>query len=961
MAIFSKRNRALDAEYGEDEGPNLDFNPRQYRDMDIDIDREENARMVGTDRVTFSPNARIVDIDWEDVGQQPAAQEQDDIPHSANLAEFMDQADLDAMADDLLDKIDHDERSREPWEEKLKKGLELLGLEDTPEEDIVGVSCAQYPLIAEAVTQFNARALAELQPPGGPVKGVVMGETSDEVEEQRDRVVDYMNYHLTQEDESYFEQTDRLLSLLPWHGSVFKKVYYDHLLAMPVSRLVEANDLIVTYSATSLEDAPRYTHRFYLDHNELVREQAAGVYVDEDLVPPTAMLGKSEGGFNDMYDSALGIEQAVHEDDYEHCMMECHTYLDLPDFPDLDEEGYQTGVAVPYVVTMERYNRRVVGIRRNWRRTDAMKRKRVWFPHYRFLPGPKFYGLGYIHLIGNLARATTDTLRAMLDSAAFANMNGGFVSKEISQGKDTSFFISPGEWIPIDAMSDDLQKSFFSPQYRDPSQAMYHLFGLLVDAGRSFTSSTEVMTGEGDNKGPVGTTVALIEQGTKVHSGIHLRAHKTQGKEFRLLAELHGEYLPEGGYPYEVEGASRTIYAEDFDSRVDIVPVSDPNISSATMRIAQAQAVQARADARPDLYDAVAAERRFLEAIKTPAIDEILIDPTQVDRMDPVSENAALLHGRKVRAFPDQDHKSHIKVHMSFFQGLPKDGQKMLQPALMAHLAEHIAAAYRLAFQQGLQQSGAQIPDADMNAPRGQSAMKQQLPPEAENQIAMLAARDADRVRAYMEELAGMMQGPDEEAPEDKKAAAEIKRKDAAAAAEEERKKAAFANEEVRKEKEHRAEMRREADKNRPEARGKTDRELQHEAEEARKERDLKRELANIQAEAKAASGGPEGGSGAPTQPLVPEGQPKPPDWRTLMEGEHKQNEAMFKAVMDSLTAQARMVAEAVRASEAASLQLATVADQVSDAIEVIAAPRAYEFDENGMPKRMIVEEVPGG
>ncbi len=710
-----------------------------------------------------------------------AAQDQKGDPseHGANLAEFLDEGTLGVIAQDVIQWYDWDEQSRADWKEREAKGIKKLGVSENTEggASFAGAAKTVHPLLAEACVQFQARAIAELWPAGGPVKTVVLGESTPERDEQAARVQGYMNYQYTKLMPGAFTEEDLLLFRLPFSGSVFVKPHYDPLLEKVVRRFIDPNYFVVPYTATDLPTAPRYTHVILESTNTAKKKMAAGYYRQVDLLQPyedTDDSGSTQA-VRDEIDAAEGRERVSMSNDQRHTMLEMHVDYDIPGLEDVDENGEPTGIALPYIITVEKDQWRVLSIRRNWREGDRKKQKRVYFTHRRFLPGLGFYGYGFIHIIGGLGDAATGALRALLDSAHFNNLPGGFRSKDakLPNGDVT---IGPGEWVEVECTAEDLNKTFFKIPYGSPSEALFKLLGLLTEFGQRFASTTEAMVGEAANTGPVGTTLALIEQGMKLFSAIHKRQHEALGEEFAIVAELNAEYLPAEGYPYDVPGESREIFAADFDDRIDVEPVSDPNIVTSTQRIAQAQAEIQLANENPDLYDRRAVHKRFLEALRVPNIDEIMPDRTQVPHMGPVEENVHMLSSQPVKAYPDQDHQAHMIVHQGWFAGLDPETQKRMAPMFYAHQAEHMATMYLLQMQQAV---GQQIP---MTA--GEDGQAQPLPPQIENQFAMMAAQ-------AVQLMAQQPQAPDpqveamaaDQAREDAIAQADIDRKDAIAAA----------------------------------------------------------------------------------------------------------------------------------------------------------------------------------
>ena len=704
---------------------------------------------------------------------------------SANLAESMDGNEMSKFANKIIDYVAVDIESRKDWDKRMDQAMELLGLRNRPLDDLPfdGASAVTYPLIGEAVVQFQARAIEEAFPSDGPVKAKIIGKLDGEKEEQGQRVADHMNYQMTEQDKSYFWHTDRMLFYLPLGGSAFKKTYYDSTMDMVVSRFVQTQDFVVPYTATDLQTSTRYTHVLRKNETEIKKLMASGFYKEEELVKvPVGSLTLGPSGDSTRFtDEADEKTISASPDDSIYTLYECHIDLEIEE----DQTKFNKNYPLPYIVTVDRESYKVLSVRRNWKEDDDLCKKRVWFTHYRYLPGLGFYGFGLLHMIGSVAEATSGSIRALLDSAAFANMQGGFISEDVIGQQRGDLHIAPGVFKPVKGSAEDVAKGIYSPPWKEPSRALQQLFETLVDSGKSFASSTEAMTGEASNTGPVGTTIALIEQGSKVFSGIHRRLHKAAGEEFTLRAELNYEFLDDS-YPYEVEGGEGVVLRADYDGRVDVIPVSDPNIFSSAQRIAMGQALVQRAAEAPDLYDRAAVERRFLKAIRIPDPEEVLAGG-ETKRQDPVTENTNVMIGKPFRVFIDQDHDAHIAVHMAFMAGLNEEMIETVGPQMQAHLAEHYARKY---FNQMNQQMGGQLPPPEFF----DEDSEEELPPEIDAQIAQMAAQ--------IPEVEIMP--PDEDGPDEAQLAFE---------AEEARKQQAFETEEQRKNVQLNADIEREAAK----------------------------------------------------------------------------------------------------------------------------------------------------
>ena len=545
-------------------------------------------------------------------------------------------------------------------------------------------------MIAEAATQFNAKAIAELYPAGGPVKTTIIGEPNEETENQARRVKEFMNYQIMEQMPEYFPDLDQMLFHLPLVGQTFKKVWWDANLDRQCSQFVKAEDFVVAPESKDLYTSPRYTHIIKMPKNDYNRYVAAGWYL------PTEYTGDGaddDDGFTSQ--QIEGIDKDDDSDDDVMTLLEMHCYEAFEGIDGIEDEESENLVMLPYVITIDYDSEKIVAIRRNWDEDDEDKKRRDWFVSYKFLPGLGFYGFGLYHMIGGLGRAATGSLRALLDSAAFANMQGGFKLKGRVSGGDID--INPGEFVDLDATVDDVNKAIMPLPFKEPSQSLFNLLGFIVQAGQRFASTSDLNVGDVNPNAPVGSTVALIEQGSKSFSAIHKRLHYAQGQEFKLLAKLNAEHLEES-FQFSVAGSSETIFAADFDDRVDIVPVSDPNIFSTAQRIAQAQAILQMAQSAPQLHDLYEAYKRMYEAIRIPNIDEILKKPEEAPRTDPIDENMSIMYGKPIKAFPEQDHEAHIAVHIQFMQDPSLAGNpaaKTMQPILIAHVAEHVALLYR--------------------------------------------------------------------------------------------------------------------------------------------------------------------------------------------------------------------------------------------------------------------------
>jgi hypothetical protein len=618
------------------------------------------------------------------------------IPHDANLAEFLDEGYLGEISNELQGAYEDDLSSRSEWEEGYTKGLDQLGVRyEERSQPFEGASGVTHPLIAESVTQFQAQAYKELLPAGGPVQTQVMGVQDQAREEQASRVKHFMNYQITEVMEEYDPDMDQLLFYLPLSGSTFKKVYFDEARQRAVAKFVPAQDLVVPYSATDLQTAPRVTHVLRMDANEIRKLQVAGFYRDVEL-------SKYEGDSDtvrEKVDEIQGTSKSYTDDVF--TLLEMHVDLDLEGFEDMSPEGEPTGIQLPYIVTIDEGSGQVLSIRRNYDEGSDLARKRQYFVHYKFMPGLGFYGFGLIHMIGGLGRAATSILRQLIDAGTLANLPAGFKARGV-RVRNNDEPLQPGEWRDIDTPGGSIRDSIIPLPYKEPSATLAQLLGALIDGGRRFVSLADQQTSNMNQEAPVGTTVALLERGMKVMSAIHKRLHYAQKIEFRILARIFRDNLPPE-YPYDVAGAERTIKAQDFDERVDVVPVSDPNIFSMAQRVTLAQTQLQLAQSNPQMHNLHAAYRRMYQALEVQNIEEILPPQPQPEPLDPAVENARALMGEILNTFPDQDHDIHIQIHMMFM----KTPLVMTSPQVMgtfyAHIMEHVSQKARQMVMQEIQ------------------------------------------------------------------------------------------------------------------------------------------------------------------------------------------------------------------------------------------------------------------
>jgi hypothetical protein len=633
------------------------------------------------------------------MGEEGAEVVTEEYDHNANLAEVLDDSILGEISSELRARVEDDQDSRNEWQEAYTQGLDLLGVKTKERsQPFQGASGVTHPIISESVTQFQAQAYKELLPAGGPVRTNIIGAKSPEVEAQAGRVKNFMNYMITEVMEEYDPDTDQMLFYLPLCGSTFKKVYYDETKQRPVSRFVPAEDLVVPYTTTDLATSSRITHVLHMDENQVRKLQVAGVYRDVDI---QTGYNEDDNEVTDKIRELQGIDKSEQAEDVL-TIFEIHTDLDIEGFEDLDQNSEPTGIKLPYIVTIDQSSGEVLSIRRNYAEGDPLMRKQQYFVHYKFLPGLGFYGFGLIHMIGGLGKAATSILRQLIDAGTLANLPSGFKARGIRVRNDDEP-IAPGEFRDIDAPGGDIRNSIIPLPYKEPSATLAQLLGVLIDSGRRFVSIADQQTGSpGSQQQPVGTTVALLERGMKVMSAIHKRLHYAQKTEFRLLSGVIRDYMPQQ-YPYMVPGGDATIMQSDFDDRVDVLPVSDPNIFSMAQRVTLAQTQLQLAQSNPEMHNLHAAYKRMYQALEVQNIDDILPPPPQPQPTDPAIENARALAGQIVTAFQEQDHDAHIAVHMQFMQLPIVQASPQAYGMFLSHIQEHIAFKARALVQQQVQ------------------------------------------------------------------------------------------------------------------------------------------------------------------------------------------------------------------------------------------------------------------
>ena len=633
--------------------------------------------------------------------------------HNANLAEIIDEAVLGEISSELREMYEEDTESREDWQQAYTKGLDLLGIKyQERSQPFDGASGVTHPLIAESVTQFQAQAYKELLPAGGPVKTQVIGARTAEKESQAARVKNFMNYQVTEVMEEFDPDTDQMLFYLPLSGSTFKKVYFDPTRNRAVSAFVPSEDLVVPYSATDLTTASRITHVLRMDENQVRKMQVAGIYRDVEV----SANQESDDNVRDKVDEIDGVSKGYLDE--VHTILEMHIEMDLEGFEDVDQQGEFTGIKLPYIVTLDVGSGEILSITRNYDQQDPLKRKRQYFVHYKFLPGLGFYGYGLIHMIGGLGRATTSILRQLIDSGTLANLPSGFKARGIRIRNDDEP-LAPGEFRDIDAPGGDIRNSIIPLPFKEPSGTLAQLLASLIEGGRRFVSIADQQIGESKSGDmPVGTTVALLERGMKVMSAIHKRLHYAQKTEFRLLARIFAENLP-STYPYEVAGAPSEVKAQDFDGRVDVIPVSDPNIFSMAQRVTLAQTQLQLAQSNPNIHNLHEAYKRMYQALEVQNIDQILPAKKEPQPTSPSIENAKGMQGELLTAFQQQDHDAHIMTHVTFMKLPLVSTSPNIYATFMGHLQDHISMKARLTVMAQVQQQQAQAQQAALAAQMG--------------------------------------------------------------------------------------------------------------------------------------------------------------------------------------------------------------------------------------------------
>ena len=714
---------AIERKLGTEDNPDI---VDQGKAVDIEAEAPSfEEQLMESLEVTINDDEIIIDEAEEEVEQE--------MPFDANLAEYLDDYVLGSISKKLINDVESDKESRKEWMKTYTDGLKYLGMrfDEQRSQPFEGSSGVIHPILAESVTQFQAQAYKELLPAQGPVKTQIVGQRDANTEMQAERVAEFMNYYIMNEMPEYDPELDQLLFYLPLSGSAFKKVYYDASIRRPVSKFVPSEDLLVPYEATDLLSAERVTHIVSMSNNEVRKLQLSGFYADIDLLGSEV---ETRDTVTQEIDKIQGVEPEYNNDEQRR-LYEIHTVAEIEGFEDLDENGEPTGLKLPYIITIDESSQKVLSVRRNYEPNDPIKNKINYFVQYKFLPGLGFYGLGLSHMIGGLSKATTSILRQLIDAGTLSNLPAGFKARGI-RIRDEASPLQPGEFRDIDAPGGALRDALMPLPYKEPSGVLFSLLGLLVDSGKRFASIADRNIGDSNAAMPVGTTVALLEKGTKVMSAIHKRLHYSQRTEFKILARVFGEFLPPV-YPYETGSGSKEIKLEDFSKKVDVIPVSDPNIFSMSQRIVMAQELLTMVQSNPEIHGPQGiyeAYYRMYSALGVDNIEALLLPPQDMTPkpVDAGIENSGLLQGVPANAFAEQNHEAHIEAHKSLFltQGVQMNPQ--LQSIIIAHVMQHLQfLANQIAEQQMPPEAQQQIQQMMQQAqtldPQSQMMVQQQV------------------------------------------------------------------------------------------------------------------------------------------------------------------------------------------------------------------------------------------
>ena len=757
---------------------------RGVDDLDkADLDIQDNSKEI---EINVEPRVDEMFEDIDDdqneiledgtmlVGMPPAPMMEQVGDFFENIAEVIDDRDLGRIYSDCMSDYEDDKSSRKEWEEQYREGLEFLGMKfEERSEPFEGASGIIHPLLAESVTQFQAQAYKEMLPPGGPVKTQVVGMMSPNTDLQAARVQEFMNYQITQVMKEYDPETDQMLFYLPLSGSAFRKVHFDQTLDRPVSRFIPSEKLIVPYGASSLDSATRITHVIDMSINDVKKLQLSGFYKKTSMSDYSDPAYNSEG-IEEEIDELQGVKPSGSSGSDECEILEMHTELDIPGFEDVDSQNEETGIKLPYIVTLSPKQSTILSIRRNYNQQDPMRKRVDYFVHYKFLPGVGFYGFGLTHMIGGLSRGATSILRQLIDAGTLSNLPAGFKARGI-RIRDDDVPIQPGEFRDMDAPGGSLREALMPLPFKEPSGTLLNLLGMLVDAGRRFASIGDMQVGDGNQEAPVGTTVALLERGSRVMSAIHKRLHYSQRIEFNLLAGLFRDYLPPQ-YPYMTANGDQSVKQSDFDDRIDIIPVSDPNIFSMSQRVMLAQEMLRMVQAAPEIHGPMGiynAYKRMYEAMGVQQVDQILPPPPPPPQPQPVAaaiENAGFLAMQPATPFPDQDHMAHIQIHLSFYNSAVCQANPQIQGLVIAHIYAHIDMMARNQAQQDpeimqmqqqmqqmqmMQQQQPQMMPGMPGPPQQQNPqmqqMQQQMNAMMETKVAQITAQLVDQIAPAFE------------------------------------------------------------------------------------------------------------------------------------------------------------------------------------------------------------------
>ena len=712
------------------------------------------------------------EIDAEEPQADPAA-------FDANLVEFIDDSELQSLSSDILSSISHDKDSRSEWEKTYVDGLKYLGMkfDEARSEPFEGSSGVIHPILAEAVTQFQAQAYKEMLPAKGPVKTQLVGQRTAETEAQADRVQEFMNFYIMNVMQDYDPELDMLLFYLPLAGSAFKKIYYDNVLNRAVSKFVSPEDLIVPYEASDISSAERVTHAINMSRNEIKKQQLSGFYADVDI--KSSSYDPDDDDVQKEIDEIEGMSPSYAED-RDHTVYEVHTILDLAGFEDVDKDGNPTGLKLPYIVTIDESSQTVLSIRRNYVEGDPYKNKINYFVQYKFLPGLGFYGLGLSHMIGGLSKASTSILRQLIDAGTLANLPAGFKARGM-RIRDEDEPLQPGEFRDIDTTGGSLRENLIPLPIKEPSNVLMSLLGILVDSGKRFAAIADMNVGDMNQAMPVGTTVALLERGTKVMSAIHKRLHYAQRLEFQLLSKVFSEFLPPE-YAYETGTGPREIKQSDFDQRIDVIPVSDPNIFSQSQRITLAQELLQMVQSNPQVHGPngiYEAYRRMYGALGVDNVEALLQPPPDMTPrpIDAGLENSGFLMGQPAQAFEGQNHTAHVETHRALFLTQVVKENPQIQAMVISHVMQHLQFLAAEMAQQ-------QIPPETMERINQVQQQLQQMPvdqqQQAAQQIQMLLDQFAAPIMAQLSEefLQSIGQGSEDPLVEIRKAEVELRDKE---------------------------------------------------------------------------------------------------------------------------------------------------------------------------------------